>query len=200
MNFSNFAAAGCAVALAGALAGCGGGDDGAVAETTRGTPAAVEPTRGYEAGPLKVPARGPAEYRIRGYREDVPAFGREASREELAQAASYAHGYGIGRLEENWPRACRFASESLVRRLAAKAGLPRSASCEEALETVPDIVLGSEYERTEVEANSLRVDGRRGYLLYSGATAPYFMPVIEEDRVWKVDSRAPTPFYYSENK
>lgn len=197
MNFSKLFAVLALAALAGVFSSCGD-DSASDATATQATTTAAASGK-YEIGPLEFPAKGPDAYRIRGYREDIPAYGVEASEEELRQAATYVHGYGVGRLEEDWPKACRYASESMVRRQAAVVGLPKGSSCEEVLERIPDIVLGSEYERTEVEANSLRVEGKKGYLLYHGGAAPNFMPVIEEDGVWKVNSRAYTPFYYSEN-
>lgn len=177
------------------LAGCGSDSDAGSA-TAQGAAASSEPSGKYEPGPLRVPGKGPSEYVIRGHREDLPRFGEEATRGELEQAAKYVHGYGVARLEKDWPEACTYAGAHMVRRLAAQQGQP-GADCEAVLAKVPDIVLGSDYERTEVSADSLRIDGGRGFLLYKGATAPYFMPVRKEGALWMVDSKAPTPFYYA---
>jgi hypothetical protein len=180
------------------LAGCGSDSDAGSA-TAQGTVASSESSGRYEPGPLSVPGKGPSKYVIPGHREDLPRFGEEASRGELEQAAKYVHGYGVARLEKDWPEACSYASASMVRRLAAQQGQP-GAGCEAVLAKVPDIVLGSDYERTEVSADSLRTDGRQGFLLYRGATAPYFMPVRREGALWRVDSKAPTPFYYAKQR
>jgi hypothetical protein len=123
---------------------------------------------GFETGPLKVVGGGSSSYRIRRHHARVPGFG---------EACSYVSKGLVGRLGASSPR---LAGEGCPAILAAL--------------TVPGPG-GSDYESSEVEAESLRAKGARGFLLYRAATAPYFMRMVKERGAWKVDLLAPTPFY-----
>jgi hypothetical protein len=173
-----------------ALASCGGGNSPTTSQVT----ASPETSSGFETGPLKVVGGGSSSYRIPGHHTAVPGYGREVGGGNLKSAATDAHGYLVAGVEKDWPGACSYASQELVRRLAARR--PAGAGCAAILAalTVPGPG-GSDYESSEVEAESLRAKGNRGFLLYRAAAAPYYLPMLKEGSVWKVNALSPTPFY-----
>ena len=178
--------------VAAAFAACGGGGDSAASQSTASTATSA----GFETGPLKVVGGGSSSYRIRGHHVTVPGFGEEAGEAELKEAAATVHGYLVARVEKDWASACSDVSKGLMKRLAAGSAQFAGEGCTTILAalTVPGPE-GSDYESSEVEAESLRAKGKRAFLLYRAATAPYFLPMVEEGGAWKVDSLAPTPFY-----
>lgn len=178
------------------LAGCGSDS----AATSPSTPAKVsahsEANTEVETGPLKVNAKGSGSYRIRSHYTSVPSFGAEAGEAELRGAALTQHGYLVARVQKDWPTACSYVSRALVRTLASHSAKLSGKSCATILGAVTKPgPAGSEHELSEVEAESLRAKGGRAFLLYRAATAPYFMPMIDEGGVWKVAALDPTPFY-----
>lgn len=194
----SIATLGAALLVVGILGGCGGGSATTTASTLSPTTrVGGEKERGHvETGPLKIVGGGPASYRATGHYINVPRFGEEASKADLRRAATAEHDYLVARVESDWTETCSSVSKSLMRSLTTRSRKFMGKGCPEILGaiTVPTPG-GSAYESSEVEAESLRINGTRAFLLYRAATAPYFMPMLIEGGVWKVTALAPTPFY-----
>jgi hypothetical protein len=181
-------AVGAALLAAWVLAACGGSGDSTASQTAASKVA-------VETGPLKVVGGGSSSYRIPGHHVDVPDWGKEAGAAELRAAADVEHDYLIALVEKDWAKACLHVSEIVVQQLSAH---PKTAG-----EGCPALLAayakppraGSDYEASEVEAQSLRAEGAWAYLLYRAATAPYYMPMVQEGDGWKVNSVAPVAFY-----
>jgi hypothetical protein len=182
------------------LDACGGGSapTGGTGTSSSSNPASTVSAEGHriETGPLKISGGGSDSYRIPGHHARVPLFGEEAVETQLKQAAEAEHGYLIARAERDWPKACSYISHAFVQALATRSKKLTGKNCAAMLAAVAvPGPAGSSYEATEVEAESLRSKGKRGFLLYRAATAPYFTPMIKEGGAWKVAAPNPTPFY-----
>jgi hypothetical protein len=149
-----------------------------------------------ETGPLTISANGSGSYRKTGRYTGVSTFGDEASKAELREVARTQHDYLVARVEKDWSQACIYTSKVLLHRLSLRSENLAGTNCAAILAalTMPGPG-GSDYESSTVEAESLRTNGERAFLLYRAAAAPYFMSMIREDGAWKVASIAPTPFY-----
>jgi hypothetical protein len=166
--------------MAWVLAACGGGSSAT--------------TRDLETGPLKVVGGGSRPYRIPGHHASVTEWGKEAGTAEIKAAAVVEHDYLIAVLEKDWAKACSYASEILVQGLAAHpkaAGMSCPALLAAYAKPRPG---GSDYESSEVEAQSLRSDGTWAFLLFRAGARRYYMPMVKGQGGWKVNHTAPVAF------
>jgi len=176
-----------------ALGGCGGSDE--TATRSSAPPPKAPAKEEVEVGPLDMSPATSVTYRT-GHHTNVPVFGKQASERELRQAATDVHDYVAARVEGDWPRACAYVSDGLVRRLSARSKQDDETDCATLLAElqVPGTG-GSDYESSTVEVEDLRIKGERGYFLYAAAAAPFFTPVVNEGGAWKVDALVGTSFY-----
>jgi hypothetical protein len=183
------AALGTALLVASVFVACGeSGDSSSTSTSTAGQ------ASGVEIGPLKVVGGGSASYRIPDHHTNVPKWGEETSTRELEAAAVVGHDYLVAMVERDWSRACSYASEILMQILSSN---PKGTekNCPALLSARAKPPPGSDYEASEVEAESLRSDGSWAFLLYRAASAPYYMPMVKEDSGWKVNHVDPVAFY-----
>ncbi len=178
------------------LIACGGDPASTNPSSSRQASAETESSEQVKTGPLKVVGGGSASYRNPDHHPGVPGFGEEAGKAELRAAALTEHGYLVARVEQDWPKACTYVSKGLMRTLMAQSEKLSGQSCATILAAVTEPGPGgSDYESSEVEAQSLRIRSKHAFLLYRAATAPYFMPMVQEGGAWKVASLDPTAFF-----
>lgn len=121
-------------------------------------------------------------------------FGEESSEGEREEAAAAVHAFYLARGREDWAAACAQlapAMQSKIEHLAVSSTDLEDKSCPSFLEAFLNL---SERERQEsaVDGGSLREQGTRGFLIYSGAgEIVYAMPLNKDGEAWKVASLAP---------
>lgn len=185
------------------------GDTGEAGKSKEGS--STESTEGEETGdrdggsrakvrtsPLKVSGGGSAQYRVPGGDNSVQEFGEESDETELDEAATALHDYLVARAEEDWPAACANLSKSVdeqLRGLASRAEGLEGKGCAAILGALtPKLPPSARQESTIVDAGSLRLEGDRAFLIYSGAEGKtYTILMAPEDGAWKVGSLAATP-------
>jgi hypothetical protein len=179
------------LALVALAVGCGGGDSTDQAESS-------------EVGPLEISARGSNPYKTPGGDNSLQNYGQEADEAELEQAATTAHDYLASRIEKDWQKACEQLSKEHVEEMEQAATSSKKIpgkSCADAIGTLAesfeafDPISDKEaFERSSVDADSLRVAGKVAFLIYRGGSTGYYLPMKEEGGVWKVDTLLPMPF------
>jgi hypothetical protein len=178
-----------AVLLAvGSLAGCGGGASGS---------AGAE----IETGPLRVSGRGIAPYREPSGDNSIEEYGHEASRAELEQAAKTVHEYLVARVSKDWDRACALSTPYLRHHIKVIYELtpPHTArTCGQMLKALapgePPIA-DTTREATEVDADSLRVEGGTGFLFFDAKTEGRKLIMGLDGNTWKPAGLLPTPLH-----
>jgi hypothetical protein len=178
----------CALILvvAGTLqAGCGGGTSGS----------------GIETEPLRVSARGIVPYREAGADNSIEGYGHEASSAELKQAAKAVQGYLVARVEKDWVTACALSSPYLRHHIKVvyeftHPGEPRScAEMFKALAPGEPPIADTTRKATEVEADSLRVEGTTGFLFFDAKTEGRKLIVVRVGTRWMPAGLLPTPLH-----
>lgn len=119
-------------------------------------------------------------------------FGEESDESELEEAADLVHGYYLARAREDWPAACAQLSTAVlakIERLAISATGLKDKSCPAFLEAFTRLSAGERRQSVVVDAGSLRQQGSKAFLIYSGAgEIVYAMPLSKQGRSWKVAS------------
>lgn len=179
------------MALVALAVGCGGGDSTDQAESG-------------EVGPLEISARGSGPYKTPGGDNSLQNYGREADEDELTQAATTAHDYLAARIEKDWAKACEQLTEEHVeemenaatssKKIPGKTCADAVGTLAESLEAFDPISDEEAFQRSSVDADSLRVSGKEAFLIYQGGSEVYYLPMKEEGGVWKVATLLPSPF------
>lgn len=154
-----------------------------------------------ETGPLRIVGGGTAPFRERGADNSIEEYGHEASRAELQQAAATVHEYLIARVRKDWRAACSLSSRSLRHRIrdVFELAQPHQAqSCPEMLAVLapgePPIA-PTTYEATKVEAGSLRVESRTGFLFFNADSNGSKLIVARDGDLWKPAGFLPTALH-----
>lgn len=166
------------------------------------------------AGSSFVPRRhedsggGATQYRVEGGDNSVQEFGAEAEDSEREAAAQALHNFLDARAQEAWGAACSYLSGDVRESLEDFAVKAQKAAAEEGKAEQSDTgcagILGRVISRAalpelrkeaaEADVGSLRIEGDRAFLIYSGAGGTTIaIPVVNEDGGWKVASLAGTP-------
>jgi len=142
---------------------------------------------------------GSGQYKVNGGDNSVQEFGEEAETSEFAAAAAALHNFFDARAEGNWAAACTYMSKAIIEsfeKLAANAKQIEDKSCAGILEQLmnPAAKQAMKAEAEKADVGSLRTDGQRSFVIYTGAEGTVFaMPMANEDGTWKVASLAGTP-------
>lgn len=167
----------------------GNGSQGSEPSSEGHKPAAVSP--------LHVSGGGSGQFRVKGGDNSIQDFGEESSESELEEAAVALHDFYAARAEEDWRGACARLSKSVVEELEQLGARSKSGdkSCPAMLAGLtPPLPPAVQRESTQVDAGSLRVEGERGFLIYTGAERKaYAINMANEGGEWKVGSLAPVP-------
>jgi hypothetical protein len=150
------------------------------------------------AAPLQVSGGGSGQYRTKGGDNSIQNFGEESGESELREAAEALHAFYVARAEEEWSRACSYLSKTVskqLEQLAAQSPQLRGKGCAAVLKAFTQpLPAATRRETTEVDAGSLRVEGERSFLIYTGAEGTaYAMPMQLEGGTWKAGLLSPTP-------
>jgi len=177
-----------------------GGTKGQGKSGGEGTSAEHAPANGSGSPvvPLKVSGGGSDQYRVKGGDNSVQEFGEESGESELQEAAEALHSFYVARAEEDWPRACSYLSQAVTKQLeelAARSPRLSGKGCGAVLKALTrPLPAAVEREITEVDAGSLRREGDRAFLIYTGAGKTiYAITMQQEGGAWKVGLLAATP-------
>jgi hypothetical protein len=141
---------------------------------------------------------GSDKLRTKGGDNSVQEFGEENS-SEFEAAATALHNFLDARAEGNWAAACEYMSAGIVesfKQLAPQGGQAKDTSCAGILValTNPAAKPALKAEAEKADARSLRTEGERAFLIYTGLEGTIFaMPMANEDGTWLVASLAGTP-------
>jgi hypothetical protein len=142
---------------------------------------------------------GSAQYRVKGGDNSIQEFGAEAGGVEFEEAAAALHGFLDARAAGDSAAACSYMSKGVVeqfKQLASQSKKSGSSSCPSILEALTDPAAkqAMQAEADEADIGSLRTEGDRAFLIYTGFEKTIFaMPMAREDGSWKVASVAGTP-------
>lgn len=140
---------------------------------------------------------GSQQFRVKGGDNSIQEFGGEAESSEFDAAAAVLHDFLDARAEGNSAAACKYLSKRVVEsfeKLAAQQA--EKASCGGILEalTNPSAKQLMKAEAAKADVHSLRSEGERGFLIYSGLKGTAIaIPMENESGTWKVASIAGTP-------
>jgi hypothetical protein len=122
-------------------------------------------------------------------------FGEEGSESELEEAEETVSEFLAAHSKEDWEATCELLSEpmlSKLERLATNSTGLEDTSCPAFLEAFAVVSPQEKREGAEIEAGSLRRQGAKGYLIYSGSgEVVYAMPLDQEDDEWRVAAISP---------
>jgi hypothetical protein len=139
---------------------------------------------------------GSAQFRTNGGDNSIQEFGDEAESSDFDEAAVALHNFLDARAEGNWAAACEYMSNGVVesfQQLSAQSSQVKGAGCAEILGalTNPAAKQVMKAEAAKADARSLRVEGERAFLIYTGLEGTvYMMPMANEDGAWKVAALA----------
>lgn len=142
---------------------------------------------------------GSAPYKTKGGDNSIQEFGAEADTSEFDAAAAVLHEFLDARAEGNWAATCEYVSKTItesLEKLAAQAKQLEDKSCPVLLEALmnPGAAGAIKAEAEQANVRSLRIEGERGFVLYTGPHGAIFsMPMANEDGVWKVSSLSGYP-------
>lgn len=142
---------------------------------------------------------GSAPYRVKDGDNSIQEYGQEADASEFDGAAVALHNFLDARAEGNWAATCNYVSKAItesLEKLAAQAKQLKDKSCAALLETLtnPAAEPALKAEAEQANVRSLRTEGKRAFILYTGPHATIFsMPMANEDGVWKVSSLSGYP-------
>lgn len=135
--------------------------------------------------------QGAAQYEDR---TDSPLlkFGEEGAEAELEEVGETVRGFFVARAGEDFDGACApLAKQVLDRleRLAVNSTGLKDTSCAAFLDAFLELTPQERADSKIVEAGSLRLKGKQGYLIYSGEDDNvYAMPLKKEGGEWKLAS------------
>jgi hypothetical protein len=142
---------------------------------------------------------GSDQFKAKGGDNSIQEFGNEADDSERDAAAEALHNFLDARAEEAWAAACSYMSKQIadsLEKLAARAKQIDDKSCGGVLEklTNPAASQALKAEAAAADVGSLRTDGERSFILYTGTEGTVLaMPMEDEGGDWKVASLAGTP-------
>jgi len=117
-------------------------------------------------------------------------FGEEGSESELEEAEETVGDFLAAHSKEDWGAICDLLSKPMLdklERLATNSTGLEDTSCPAFLEAFAVLSPQEKREGAEIEAGSLRHQGAKGYLLYSGSgEAVYAMPLDQQGGEWRV--------------
>ena len=120
-------------------------------------------------------------------RKDIRDFGSEASGSRAEQAETVTRSYFAAVAAGKWSRACAFLTKSIrhaAGRLAATSEQADGASCAAYVASTYKQLPSAE-RTAEIDVSSVRLDGDRGYVIYSNPDrGEYAMPVENEAGRW----------------
>lgn len=117
-------------------------------------------------------------------------FGEEGNESELEEAEETVSDFLAAHSKEDWEATCDLLSRPMLdklERLATTSTGLEDTSCNAFLEAF--VVLSPQEKRAgaEIEAGSLRHQGAKGYLIYSGSgEVVYAMPLDRQGGEWRV--------------
>lgn len=173
--------AGLAVLLG--LVGCGGDSESG--------------TQAQTAERLYPSVTGPArQFLVRNGDNAVPAFGREATDAERAQASRVIEAWMRARAVTDWEKDCSYFSRRYVRELVAEDATQitngRVKTCPQALAYFGSAASGDYKNNLSGPIDSLRIREGHGYALYHGRDGRnWSLPVDRENGRWLVALAAP---------
>lgn len=119
-------------------------------------------------------------------------FGEESNEAELEEAGKAVQDFYLARSQDDWSTACAQLSRAVlakIEHLATSATDLADKSCPSFLGAFTSLSAQESRESTDVDAGSLREQGDKGFLIYSGAREiVYAMPLGREGGVWKLAS------------
>jgi len=156
-------------ALALLVAGCGGGDDGSGSGESTAANGAID-----ELGGAAAVAK-------------AEEFGSEASDPEARSAEAALLGYYEAKAEGEWSKACSYLAQDL-RQLYGR--FYKEKGCAAFVEKTTERLSADERAAlTELEVESVRVEGDSGYVVYTNAEGSrQAKPIEEEGGAWKLSS------------
>lgn len=117
-------------------------------------------------------------------------FGEEGSESELEEAGETVSDFLAAHSEEDWEATCDLLSKPLLdklERLATTSTGLEDTSCPAFLEAFTVLSPQEKRESTEIDGGSLRHQGAKGFLIYSGSgDAVFAMPLDQQDGEWRV--------------
>jgi hypothetical protein len=171
-----------------------GGDEGKSGGSSSGPPASdFVPKQHHDSG------GGSQQFQVKGGDNSVQEFGAEGDPPELDAAAVALHNFLDARAEGNWAAACEYMSKTVTEsfeKLAAQAKQIGDGSCAGILEalTNPAAKQAMEEEAEKANVGSLRIEGERAFVIYTGIDGTVLaMPMENDGGTWKVASLAGTP-------
>ncbi|MGE5280849.1 MAG: hypothetical protein ACM3N0_00745 [Chloroflexota bacterium] len=146
--------------------------------------------------PLHGSGGGSGQNRVKGGDNSVQEFGEESGESELEEAATALHTFLVARVRQEWPRACANLSSTMIENLKrlVENEENENISCPAAFAKIaptlpPKVAHGS----TVVNADSLRVKGRHGFLIYHGFEGVLYAISMAHEGRWKVAALAGVP-------
>ena len=184
-----------AVLAAAWLAACGSDSSTSTERSATSSPA-THPTPAAKEGAEKPPAHhdsggGSAQFRTKGGDNSIEELGDEASSSEFEQAATTLHTFLDARAAHDWRAACESLAPLVAQQLEQQFGGGsggKSQGCAQVLAALSASFTPQALREAAVaDADALRAEGERGFLLFEGAHGTaYFMPMSREDGSWKV--------------
>jgi hypothetical protein len=122
-------------------------------------------------------------------------FGEEGGKEELEEGTEAVEDFLTARTDEDWATACAQLARPMlakIEHLATSTTDLKDTSCPSFLGTFTRLSARERTDSKVVDAGSMRVQGRRAFLIYYGAgEVVYSMPLNLEGDTWKVASLSP---------
>jgi hypothetical protein len=117
-------------------------------------------------------------------------FGEEGSESELEEASETVSDFLAAHSKEDWKATCDLLSKPMLdklERLATTSTGLEDTSCPAFLEAFVALSPEEKSASTEIEGGSLRHQGAKGYLIYSGqGEVVYAMPLDQQGGEWRV--------------
>jgi hypothetical protein len=117
-------------------------------------------------------------------------FGEEGSESELEQADEAVSDFLAAHSREDWEAACDLLSQPMLdklERLATTSTGLDDPSCAAFLDAFAVVSAQEKVESADIEGGSLRRQGTKGYLIYSGPEeVVYAMPLDQQGDEWRV--------------
>jgi hypothetical protein len=117
-------------------------------------------------------------------------FGEEGSEAELEQAEAAVSDFLAVHSREDWEATCDLLSNPMkdkLERLATNSTGLEDTSCAAFLDAFAVLSAQEKRDGAEIEGGSLRRQGAKGYLIYSGSEeVVYAMPLDQQDGEWRV--------------
>lgn len=119
-------------------------------------------------------------------------FGEESSETELGKAGEAVQGFFLARSRKDWSTACAQLSPAMlakIEQLATSSTDLEDKSCPSFLGAFTSLSEQERHDSTVVDAGSLREQGDKAFLIYSGAReVVYAMPLSRDGEAWKLAS------------